>query len=325
MDNREHNWSDFFTNTIEPFWHQYAHQWVYQPTPELNVHYALIEHPSRQKLIILISGRCETFLKNKELIFDLHQAGYSVLTVDHRGQGLSDRELKDTEKGYISQFDCYADDLHAIIKETRCLANYADVAILAHSMGSAVALDYLYRYQPDINAIAMTAPLLGVNAGPLNQSQALLLSESVLWFDTLAKKEAGYFIGQTPYNPTAFADSQLTHCEPRHQYCQRVFAQDEIRLGGVTTHWLNQTLKKIKQLNENVSRLNSPTLLLQASEESVVSNKAQLTWLENAKKADKDIQFIEVVGAKHEILQESDNIRSQALTQILDFFEAHSC
>lgn len=320
---REENWQEFYRQQVEPFWASYAHQWIYQANNNLDIYYVLVEKPDNDKLILLSPGRCETYLKYQELIYDLAHAGYNVLAVDHRGQGQSSRELADNEKGYIGDFSFYADDLHQVVQQTQVLNTYQDVYLLAHSMGSTVALDYLYRYQPNIKAAILNAPLLGINTAPIPAYIAPSLISFIYQLQSIKNKEA-YFFGQKPYQATPFSDNELCHSQVRYQHTQAIFGQDNIRLGGVTTAWLNAALTKFNFLHQHSDKLNCPVLLLQAEHESIVNNQAQNSWQQKAKANNKDVELVIIEDAKHEILQESENIREQALDNILSFFDKHN-
>ena len=61
--------------------------------------------------IVISNGRTESMAGYPELIWDLHQQGYSVYILDHRGQGFSTRLLPDPQKSYVEKFEDYVDDL----------------------------------------------------------------------------------------------------------------------------------------------------------------------------------------------------------------------
>ena len=82
---------------------------------QIRINYATFIHHEIKASIVLVTGRTESYLKYQELAFDLHQQGYNIFIIDHRGQGLSERLLKDNQKGYVKNFDDYAHDLKQFI------------------------------------------------------------------------------------------------------------------------------------------------------------------------------------------------------------------
>ena len=74
--------------------------------------------PQQAKTAIVIStGRIESLIKYKELLWELYQNGFAVFSVDHQGQGRSYRHLKNTHKGYVNRFTDYAHDFAVFIEK----------------------------------------------------------------------------------------------------------------------------------------------------------------------------------------------------------------
>ena len=61
--------------------------------------------------IVLCHGRTEFLEKYAEAIEELTGRGFEVWSMDWRGQGASDRALKNPYKGHIDRFETYIDDL----------------------------------------------------------------------------------------------------------------------------------------------------------------------------------------------------------------------
>src|SRR6202045_2949464 len=81
-------------------------------TPDgVSIRYARWEPPSGRKgTVCIFQGRTEFIEKYFELVRDLRARGFAVATLDWRGQGLSDRMLREPSKGHISNFAKYAID-----------------------------------------------------------------------------------------------------------------------------------------------------------------------------------------------------------------------
>ena len=60
--------------------------------------------------VVLLPGRNESIEKYFETIADLTRRGLAVATLDWRGQGLSDRLLRNRERGHVDRFDSYVRD-----------------------------------------------------------------------------------------------------------------------------------------------------------------------------------------------------------------------
>ncbi len=67
--------------------------------------------PGRKGTVVVLQGRAEYIEKYFETVRDLRARGFAVATFDWRGQGLSERALKDRHKGHVRNFSEYAADL----------------------------------------------------------------------------------------------------------------------------------------------------------------------------------------------------------------------
>ena len=65
--------------------------------------------------VFLLPGRTEYIEKYGRAAGDLVARGWSVLTVDWRGQGLADRALADPMAGHVHDFAQYQRDLDAVL------------------------------------------------------------------------------------------------------------------------------------------------------------------------------------------------------------------
>ena len=73
--------------------------------------------PGRKGTVCLFQGRAEFIEKYFETVRDLRERGFAVATLDWRGQGLSERALRNSRKGYVRSFSQYQIDLETFINE----------------------------------------------------------------------------------------------------------------------------------------------------------------------------------------------------------------
>src|SRR5271169_7067167 len=71
--------------------------------------------PGRKGTVCLFQGRAEFIEKYFETVRDLRARGFAVATLDWRGQGLSDRALRNSRKGHVTDFSRYDVDLDTFI------------------------------------------------------------------------------------------------------------------------------------------------------------------------------------------------------------------
>ncbi|MCV6036713.1 alpha/beta fold hydrolase, partial [Escherichia coli] len=69
-------------------------------TEKKNIYWCKLTNPEHKKAVLIVNGRIESSWKYQELFYDLYRQGYDVYSFDHRGQGLSDRLLSDSDMGH---------------------------------------------------------------------------------------------------------------------------------------------------------------------------------------------------------------------------------
>src|SRR6516164_10645488 len=94
--------------------------------------------PGRKGTVCLFQGRAECIEKYFETIRDLRARGFAVATIDWRGQGGSQRALKNGRKGYVRSFAQYQIDLETFVREIVLPDCPPPVFALGHSMGATV-------------------------------------------------------------------------------------------------------------------------------------------------------------------------------------------
>ena len=85
----------------------------------LTIRYVRFTSPQHHRVILIVPGRIESYIKYPELAYDLFHCGYDVVIIDHRGQGRSDRLLADSHRGHVVEFSDYVDDLETLYLKDR--------------------------------------------------------------------------------------------------------------------------------------------------------------------------------------------------------------
>ena len=81
--------TDCIEQCILPFWKNHVRQGAFTGQHGVRVSYAWAVPDDCQGTVVISSGRIESLLKYKEVMYDLYQHGLAVFILDHRGQGLS--------------------------------------------------------------------------------------------------------------------------------------------------------------------------------------------------------------------------------------------
>lgn len=313
---QESNFSHRIDNEIKTLWEQ--RQEGFLPSFDKQpLFWCKITSPRHSKAIVVVNGRIESCWKYQELFYDLFQQGYDIYSFDHRGQGLSARLIDNKQMGHVAEFENYLTDMHDLIEHFD-LSRYQHRFLLAHSMGGAVSARYLQTHpKHPFDAVAFSAPMFGINLPWQIRPIAITLTQ--LLAATASKPT--YAPGYRDYYAKPFADNPLTQCAVRYHWFRELYEQKpELKLGGPSTHWVWQSLMAAKQCIQLTRQITIPTLVLQGSKDTVVSNAAQIKFITRLARTNRNCELLMIDNAKHEILFEKDEFRNQALDAVLKHF-----
>jgi len=324
----ENELSNTNKDTQEDFWKKGVFS-TFKGKKNLNISYAHFKHSSTAPVIVISPGRCESYLKYQETVFELCRSGYNVFLIDHRGQGLSDRMLTNPYKGYVENFDDYADDLHYFITAIVIPnSNNTFPYLLAHSMGCAITIRMLQLYPNVLKKAVLLSPMIAINTGPLPHFIAHGIVRALEKINQKLSKEPWYFIGQTDYKIRKFDKNLLTHCKKRFQDFVDLYQNNkDIQLGGVTIKWLYEAFKTEQAIFSNLDNIQTPLALFQGSEDKIVDNQKQDKFCSLLHSVSPQIitpKPIVIDGAYHELLFEVTSLRQETISQIDQFFLAKS-
>ena len=300
-----------YSQDIQPFWQQSVKQGCFIGIENIDIAYAYVLHPQAIGSIVISSGRIESYIKYKELVYELYQNGYSVFIHDHRGQGLSGRMTVNPHMGYVVDFADYVSDFK-IFMDLIVLPNCRKPpSLLCHSMGGAIGALMVLSYPKLFAKVAFSAPMFGIK--PVLPSW---LASFLIKCHFAVNKQIAYFAGQLDYVKHDFADNDLTHSEIRYQIFRQEYADcPQLQLGGVTGNWLKAAAQAMDIVERQAHAFPIPALVIQAGADTVVDNKRQRRVVDKMAK----VSFKIIAGAKHELLAEQDDFRQACLQAILDF------
>jgi lysophospholipase len=260
-------------------------------------------HPVRGTVLIL-HGRTEFIEKYFETVEELTRRGFAVATFDWRGQGGSDRLLKDGHKGHVDDFSDYLLDLDAVIGGVVLADCPPPYTILGHSTGGAIALLYAHRARTQIERMVLTAPLLAFAGRSTTRLAAIT---GLLCYLGMAKSYVPG--GGATLVATAPFAGNVVSSDPRRYARQGavVDAEPAVGIGSPTIGWINAATRafRIFQSEDFAAQLPVPTLIAMAGADTVVLNRV----IENFAIGMKMVTSVRLPGSRHEILMERDIFR----------------
>ncbi len=319
--------ADKYHNEISQFWDETITEHSLQGVDNVTLRYASAVINETGPAIVLLGGRSESYQKFRELIYDFCKQGYSVYCVDHRGQGMSDRLLKNLHKGHVEHFRDYVTDLKLFIDKVISPTQHSKQYLLCHSMGGAIGSLYLQSYHHDFDAAVLASPMFGINFGQIPRPIANVYSRAMHIVNKIIHTESFYAPGKGDFAHSPFENNQLTHSPLRFDIFRRSYGfYPQTQLGGPTINWLQQSIKACRRAIQYAGNIKTPTLVLQAGGDEVVLAEAQQQFcraLSHEHNKHQPAEPVLIPGAAHELFLETDIFRIPALTVALNYFSKH--
>jgi len=264
---------------------------------------------------LLFPGRTEYLEKYGRVAEDLTAAGYSVLSMDWRGQGFSDRVTADSRLGHIDDFADYQLDVASFVAAAEARNLPKPWYLVGHSMGGCIGLRALINGLP-VEKVVFSAPMWGIFVLPNLRPIAHVLPSLSRFFGQELRTMPG--TGPGSYvTETAFSQNLLTTDRDTWEYLERhAKAVPEFALGGPTMHWFEEAIDEAAALLE-APRPTIPVKTIAGTREGIVDRKALISMHEDWPSG--SLEWIE--GARHELMMEAPAMRKQFFDKAFAFLE----
>ena len=265
--------------------------------------------------VLLLQGRNECIEKYFETARDLGDAGFATLALDWRGQGGSDRLLPDPMRGFVKDFTEYERDLLTLLDAAIALDAPKPITIAAHSMGALVTLLAAPRIEDRVSRVIALAPLLRIASQPFGHGTIRTFLSAMRAVGLGRLYAAG---GPRLAEAPAFDTNVLTGDPARHRRNAGIYLRHpHLGLGGPTVAWAHAALRAMARVasDRHLVRISLPSLMVGAGDDTVVSTLE----VERLARRMRNANCVVVDGARHELLQEQDRYRRQALAAITTF------
>lgn len=277
-------------------------------TPDgLRLRCAVYRPPSPRGTVMVLQGRAEFLERYYETIADLGRRGFAVVTFDWRGQGGSERLTRDGRRGHVRRFADYDTDLDAVAQQVMLPDLPAPYIGLGHSTGGQILLRAVRRHGWFAGAV-LSAPFLGLGRAPLPPPVVKVLAPALTALG-MGKVYAFGQGGSRSYLLRRFDGNRLTSDERRfNRSVAFIDAEPGLGIGAPTIGWLSAALASIRKLDrQRPARTHqTPVLLVAAGRDTIVSTRCSVDFAHRH-----GIAVVVVPGARHELLQERDQIRNQ--------------
>lgn len=267
--------------------------------------------------VLLFPGRTEYVEKYGRAARDLAARGFGSLVIDWRGQGLSDRPLKDQMTGHVGLFAEYQLDVQALLGLADDLGLPGPRFLLSHSMGGCIALRALLLGLP-VRAASFSAPMWGIRISIVMRPVASFLAG----LSRISRQSHRYAPGTTPTTYVAaapFLGNVLTTDPEMFAWMKmQVTARPELSLGGPSLGWLHAGLMECRALAVLPSPA-VPVICALGTAEKVVDTAPIHARMSGWNTGRLDLY----TGAEHEVIMETPAHRARFFDTTAALFDTH--
>jgi len=262
---------------------------------------------SRHGTVAILGGRGEFIEKYFEVVDDLLSRGLAVASMDWRGQGGSDRPLRNPRKGHVDDFSHFERDLYALVAsilDPHCPRPWFAIG---HSMGAAILLMTDEAGRCPFERLVLTSPMIAVKGvahrGPAHYLLEVL--DAAGMGGAFVPGEGPGSLWSAPFEGNVFTTDPVRFA----RIAELVRAVPRLGLGGPTIGWAHAAFRIMKRFEEPKfpRRASTPILIIASGADQVTDTAAAEKFAARLRAG----QMIVIEGAQHEILIERDVFRRQ--------------
>jgi alpha-beta hydrolase superfamily lysophospholipase len=264
---------------------------------DLHITHAPVENP--RGTVVLIHGLGEHSGRYAHIVDLLHEAGFSVITYDHRGHGHSPGG-----KGVLPKSTTLLEDLASVID----LVTVRPLVLLGHSMGGAIAARLVaeglqqHGEQPagwyrKIDFLVLSSPALATR---LTTADKIKLAIGRVLTPNLAL-------------PNGLDPDKISH-DPE---VVRAYREDPLNHDRVTPRLVDFIVGAGKIVRQRADKWNVPTLLMFAGADGLVDPRGSRGFVFAAPRY--VVRAHEFPGLYHELFNEAEPARSEVLAVLREW------
>jgi lysophospholipase len=262
---------------------------------------------SARGTLAVLGGRGEFIEKYFEVIGELLSRDFAVAAMDWRGQGGSERPLRNARKGHVDDFSHFERDLDALVREVlepQCPRPWIG---LGHSMGAAVLLAASAAARCPFERLVLTSPMIALK-GLTHRGVPLMVIEALDMLGlggAFAPGNSGASLWTRPF------EGNVLTTDPRRfaRVTKIVATAPELCLGGPTIGWTHAAFRLMRHFEDRNFPLatTTPLLIVAAGADRVTDTAAAERFALRLRAG----SLVVIDGAEHEILIERDSLRAQ--------------
>ena len=256
---------------------------------------AWIPESAPDAVVVLVHGIAEHSGRYDHVARRLNRAGYAVYALDHRGHGRSDGT-----RGNIDRMNGVVADVGKLVDLAR--GRHPDLPrfMVAHSMGSMIALRYTTDTATDLAGVVLSAPPLEITVGSAVERMAARVL-TVVWPNLAVLKLDSSMVSRDPDVVHDYDTDPLNY------------------RGGTRVRSGAELLATADLVKKRLDRLTIPVLVLQGSADQLVSPKGAELVAAGAGSDDVTLKMYD--GLYHEVFNEPE--KDEVLDDVVSWLDAH--
>lgn len=300
---REENYAEAMQTVVEPALAALRREGEFESFDGNKIHYEAYVKADAAGAIVISHGFTESAEKFREMSYCFLQMGFAVFAVDHRGHGRSFRyNPGDLQTVTIRKFEDYVEDLHCFVETVvKPAAGSLPLYLYAHSMGGAIAVQYLQTYPATFDKAILSAPMIQAQM-PIPPAVTLAMTKV---FSLIGKKDARVFVHKG-FNPDAtFEDSHDTSEARYNYYKAKRIADPLLQTSAASYRWVEESVKVVKK-NLDPARcvkIQCPVLLCQPAEDKSVISERENDFIALVPHG----RLVQIPDSRHEIYLSIDS------------------
>lgn len=279
------------------------------------LYYEYFQCENSRGAVIVVHGLSEFTAKYHEFAWYMLHQGYDVFLYDQRCHGRSCRLTPRPDMIHVGAFADYRKDLHSFICNVVRKATSLPLYLYAHSMGGAVAAQYLAKYPDTFQKAVLSAPMIE----PLTGSVPVPLAYTALTALSFLGRGKQKFWMADEFDPEY--PFERSHDQSRERFLRNM----DIRLANPcyqttpqTVRWVQQSISlRAKLTNPRfLKKIQTPILMIRAEQDSVVSMDAQNAFASNCPAC----RMVILPKTTHAMLCGTQEVITAHIQQVLQHF-----
>ena len=315
---REENYAEEMETRVEPYLAELREDGFFKSFDGNEIHYEKYLIPDAEGTVVIAHGFTESAEKFREMSFCFLTMKFNVFAIDHRGHGRSWRKYPDQPQLVcIDRFETYVKDLYALVKTVVKPAVPQDkpLFLYAHSMGGAIAAQFLQTYPGVFDKAVLSAPMIQAQM-PMSPGLAAAIMQAATVFGQGDKP----VFAHGPYDPTATYEKSHDTSKARFDYYHEKRNNEPLlQTNMASNRWVRESARVVRK-NLDPARcrnITCPLLLCQPAEDTSVVSEKENEFVSLLP----DGRLIQFPNSRHEIFMSVDSTMILYLQAIEKFLK----